>query len=281
MNLGKPIVIICEDAEQEGLAFLAMNTLEKRIECCIVTAPAYGELRRETMEDIALITGGAYISDIRGVNIKEINEMHFGSASKVIISKDETLIVEGTANKEKVEELLNELRMNLTQAKDEDEKYPIENRIAALTGNIAVIEVGATTDSELREKLDRYDDATRATKAAIEEGFVSGGGSALFNVNSQTENAYQAVLLGILGKPFEQICLNSGLSDINIQEIVDEILEEENEGFGYNANNGKVEDLIKAGIIDPTKVVRCSIQNAASAAGMILTAECIIADSSY
>lgn len=280
MQAGKPIVIICEDAEQEGLAFLAMNNVQGRVQCCIVTAPDFGELRRESMEDIAAITGGTYISDTKGVGIKDIKNTHFGSAKKIIISKDETIIIDGEGSKDEINNLLDELRMNLAQAKNEDEKYPIEKRIAKLTGGVAVIQVGAATETEMKERLDRFDDSVRATKAAISEGYVIGAGT-IFTLLSN-----DSVVGNSLKMPLRQIVSNTGTNPLDKEwwqfwrkkSVVQKVLDYGSSSIGYNAKSGKIEDLTKSGIIDPVKVLRCSLQNAASSAGMILTSECIIAD---
>ena len=283
MQKGKPILIICEDADEEGLAFLAMNTIQKRIQCCVVKSPSFGDLRREEMEDIATLTGGTYISDSKGVGVKEIEIENFGSAKKVIISKEETVIIGGNADAESFTDLINELRMNLTQAKNEDEKFPIEKRIARLTGGVAVIQVGAATETAMKEKLDRVDDAVRATKAAIAEGYVVGGGIALLRINPLTKvepnetegfRAGVKLIISILSEPFKQICVNAGADK-------DKCLENVLRGTyndGYNAKTGKIEDLLKAGIIDPVKALRCALQNAASSATMILTSEAMIVD---
>jgi chaperonin GroEL len=279
MQNGKPILIICEDADEEGLAFLAMNTIQGRVQCCIVKSPAIGEARREEMEDLAILTGGSYISDTRGVGIKDISIKHLGTAKKVLITKDETVIIGGNQDKKAVENLLNELRMNLTQAKNEDEKYPIEKRIARIKGGVAVIQVGAVTETEMKEKLDRFDDAVRATKAAIAEGYVVGSGSAFIYLSKslRREKLNEVISIAMLS-PLEQICKNAGVpSDEKIVEVFDE-QRKGNFNYGYNAITGKVEDLELAGIIDPVKVLRCALQNAASSAGVILTTEALIAD---
>jgi len=267
MERNKPILIICEDIDEEGLSFLAMNTIQGRIRCCAVKSP-FGMTRREEMEDIAMLTGGTYISDSKGVGIKDIDFENFGSAKKIIVSKEETIIIGGNANEDDLNELLNELRMNLTQAKNEDEKYPIEKRIARLTGGVAVIQVGAATETEMKEKLDRFDDSVRATKSAIEEGFVAGGGTAFLKIFTNS------FLDEVLKEPFKQICKNAGVES---EGKIDEIIKEGGD-YGYNAKTDTMENLVESGIIDPVKVLRCALQNAASSAGIILTAECMIVD---
>jgi chaperonin GroEL len=293
---GRPVLIICEDAGEEGLAFLAMNTLQGRVKCCVVKSPGIGERRRQDMEDIAILTSGTYISDGKGIDIKEMEFENFGQAKKVLVTKEETVIIGGLANKGEVEDLLNELRMNLTQAKNEDEAAPIEKRIAKLQGGVAVIQVGAATETEMKEKLDRYDDAVRATKSAISEGYLPGAGTAflkarphlqidlgeiekmtpedIFTSDEVEKRKCFGVVYNILRSPLLQICANAGIDGEKILNNV--LLGKEN--HGYNAKTGKVEDLLEAGVIDPVKVLRCSLQNAASAAGAILTTECLIAD---
>lgn len=270
ISQGKPVLIICEDADEEGLAFLVMNVIQQRIKCCIVKAPSFGEARKEEMEDIAMLTSGVFLSDIRGKNIKEITLEEFGKAKKVIVTKEETIIIGGDSDKGVVENTINELRMNLAQAKNEDEKYPIEKRIARIKGGVAVIQVGAATETEMKEKLDRFDDAVRATKAAISEGYVPGGSTAFLRIKS-TGNE---IIDNALKAPLRQICSNAGVDG---EKILTDVLSEKGD-IGYNAKTDKIENLIDAGIIDPAKVLRCSLQNAASSASMILTTEVLIAD---
>lgn len=282
LEMTRPILIICEDADEEGLAFLAMNTMRNNIQCCVVKAPGFGHSRREEMEDIATLTGGTYISDSKGTGIKEVSFEHFGQAKKIIVTKEETIIIGGNSNKEQVDTLLNELKMNIASAKNEDEKYPIEKRIAKLTGGVAVIQVGAATETEMKENLDRFDDSVRAVKAAISEGYLPGAGTSfiriaqgMWNPDSRTDfsNGFQ-IIAEILGDPLLQICTNAGVDAAKVLEGV-----KLNQGaVGYNAKTGRMEDLILTGIIDPAKVLRCALQNAASAASMILTSEVLIVD---
>lgn len=305
MSSGNPLLIICEDAEAEGLAFLAMNNYQKRVQVCVVKSPEFGDLKRDWMEDIAMLTGGYYISDIRGMDIKKVTLNNLGKAKKVVVSKTETIIIGGEGDKEGIEDLVNNLKMNLTQAETEDEKYLIEKRIARLTGGIAVIQVGGTTETELSERLDRVEDSVRATKAAISEGFVAGGGTAFLKcmlmglmmdvekIDGNIEDAKKiyeqtGVLLEgvkemgvnnnlfinkILMQPLKQICENAGV------EIVEEIIKKiqmQGGNMGYNVLTGKIEDMVEAGIIDSTKALRCALVNAASIAGAFLTSECSI-----
>ncbi len=278
MKEGRPLLIVCEDAAEEGLAFLAMNNIQKRVQVCIIKSPGFGEARRIEMEDIALLTGGNYISDIRGLNIKEVEFVNLGQARKVIVTKEETVIIGGIHDGEGLEKLLGDLRMDLTRAKNEDERFPIEKRIAKLTGGVAVIQVGAATETEMKERLDRFDDAVRATKAAISEGYIVGGGTAFLRI--QTGNK---IVDSALATILKQICLNVGLIPKKWWQFwkpkdVFDVVNQSIGNIGYNAKTGIVEDLVKAGVIDPVKVLRCAIQNAASSASMILTSECLIVD---
>jgi len=266
---GKPLLIICEDAVEEGLAFMVLNTLQGRVKVCAVKSPAFGEDRRLELEDLALLTGGDYISDVRGINIKEITRDNFGTAKKVIVTKDETVVIGGGGNKEAIENHINELRMNLAEAKNEDEKYPIEKRIAKIKGGVAVIQVGAATETEMKEKLDRFDDAVRATKAAIAEGYVAGGGTTYLRIRSGNE-----IIDHAMDSILRQICANAGVDHNQIVNQVKGL----SGNMGYNAKTDKIEDLVDAGVIDPTKVIRCALTNAASSASMILTTEAMIVD---
>lgn len=275
----KPLLIICEDADDEGLAFLAMNNYELRIRVCVVKSPEFGYLRMEGMEDIALLTGGTYISDSKGKGIKEITLQDFGQAKKVIISKKETTIIGGINDIDTVSDFVDDLRMNLAQAKNEDEKYPIEKRIARLTSGIAVIQVGAATETELKEKMDRVDDAVRSTKAAVSEGFVAGGGTVFLRIPLaiiKVEDSYLLpgfnLVFDAMEQPLKQICANAGVNGKDIYEKVSR----ETGNMGYNALTGEIEDLVESGIIDSTKALRCALMNAVSVAGMVLTSECSI-----
>lgn len=278
MGAGKPIVIICPDAVEEGLAFLMMNNHQGRIKCCVIRAPGFGEAQREEMEDLAILTGGTFIADSRGIDIKEIELENFGMAKKIIVNKEETIIIEGQSDKGGLKNLLNELRMNKAQAKNEDEQAPIEKRIAKLTGGVAVIQVGAATDTEMKEKMDRFDDSVRAVKSAIAEGYTVGAGTALLRIASGNKIVDSAMAMIL-----RQICSNVGLRPKKWfqfwkpKHIFDQV-KNATGNIGYNAKTGKIENLIDAGVIDPVKVLRCALQNAASSATMVLTTECLIVD---
>jgi chaperonin GroEL len=310
----KPILIICDDMDGEALAYIAVNVAKKNISACVVKSPFFGNAKRELMEDLAAVTGATFISDIKGVGIENASLNHLGFAKKIVVSKDETIIINGDKNEHEFEELHNNLQMNLTQAKGDEEKEKIETRIARLTGSVAVISVGAPTETEMRERKDRVDDAIRAVKSAISEGFIIGGGAAflrikpkikavainidelpndisgedaikiynqtgfLFKDSHEIERKVtegEMVIFSILKSPLSQICKNAGVDE---SEIISKV-SNENGNMGYNAKTDKIENLIDAGIIDPVKVLRCCLQNAASVATMILTAECMVVDS--
>lgn len=275
----RPLLIICEDAVDEGLAYLAINNAQRNCRVCVVQASGVGEARIQNMEDIALLTGATFVSDIRGVDIKSVEEIHLGEAAKIIVSKPETVIIGGNKNKQPLEDLLNDLKMNLTQAESEEEKNNIEKRIAKLTGSVAVIHVGAATETEQREKIDRVDDAIRSTKSAISEGFVAGGGTAFLRIQSKYKPKFEGdiekgrkVLFDSLSMPFKQICINSG-------EDADALYNEAikmSGNQGYNVLKGEFVDMVKEGIIDSTKALNQAITNAESTSVMVITSECSI-----
>lgn len=265
----KEILIICEEADGEALAAMAMNAQDGSIRNCMIKCPEFGEKKREFMEDLAAITGATYISDEKGRELKKLQLKDFGRAKKVVISKNETSIISPVNDKEELAELLDNLKMDLVN-KEGEEKEAIEKRIARLTGSVAVLYVGANTEVEMKEKKDRCDDAVRATRAANSEGFVPGGGTAFLRIESGSE-LIDAVLL----TPLLQICTNAGV-DGNI--ILGQVMAATG-NVGYNAKENKIEDLVEAGIIDPVKVLRNCIENAASVATTILTSNTLICDS--
>lgn len=273
----KSVLIICDDADGEALAAIAMNAARKTLKACIVKSPGFLDQKREDMEDIALLTGGQYISDEKGLSLASTTFKHLGRAEKVTISKDSTTIVGSKGDKGALETLLNDLKMNLTRA-DESEKEKIEKRIAKLTGGVAALYVGAPTETEMKEKKDRCDDAIRAVKAAMQEGIVPGGGTAFILasdvLNGIREKNFGAQLIyDVMFAPLLKICENAGVDGNNIANDIWTGREK-----GYNAKTGEYQDLVEAGIIDPVKANRCSLQHAASAATMILTSEALICD---
>lgn len=263
ISSGKPLLIICEECDGEALAGLAMNANDKSFVSCVIKCPDFGDKKRESMEDLAAITGATYISDEKGTALKNFKLSDLGTAKKIIVSKNDTSIISPANNKDELSELLGNLKMDLV-GKEGEEKELIENRIARLTGSVAVLYVGANTEVEMKEKKDRVDDAVRATKAAISEGFVAGAGTAFIGIHTGND-----VIDSILSEPLIQICKNAG---------VDSMVGKVNGTYGYNAKTNKMEDLIQSGIIDPVKVLRCSIENASSVATMIITSETLICD---
>lgn len=271
---GRPLLVICEDCEMQALAILIMNKLKGILPACVVKSPFMGERRTQVMEDVAAFTGGTYMMNTKGTKLENITKAHLGNAEKVIITKDSTVIIGGQKGK-LYEDLVNELKTDLHDHnnKTEDEKADAEKRIARLKGGVAVIHVGAPTETEMKEKIDRVDDAVRATKAAIAEGYLPGGGAELVKF-TEIKSLGEMVVLKALKEPLSQICRNAGVDEVEILKSV----ENAPVGHGYNAKTGTVENLIEAGIIDPLKVVRCALQNAASVAGNLLIAEAVITD---
>ncbi len=282
MKEGRPLVIVCEDCEGEALAALSINNAQKKISVCVIKAPFFADVRREAMEDLAALTSATYVSDLKGLSLKNVTIKHLGSARKAKITKDSTVIIGGEKDVDTQTDLLNNLKMNLTQAKDDNEKEIIKNRIARLEGGIAVITIGGNTEVEMKERADRADDAVRATRSSCEEGYLAGGGTAFIRCEvaiaaraSKDFQKGQEIISKVLSAPLEQICHNAG---VDFPEVLSKVRQATG-NVGYNAQTERVEDLVAAGIIDATKVLRCAITNAASVAGLILTAECMIVDS--
>ncbi len=273
---GKQLLTICDSADGEALAGFAMNAQQGTFRNCIVRCPEFGDFKREAMEDLAAITGATYISDEKGKALKTASLRDLGTAKKVIVGKDETTIISPEGNKEELTELLNNLKMNLVNA-DAAEKEKIGKRIAKLTGGVAILYVGAATEVEMKHKKDRVDDAIRATKAAISEGYLAGGGTAFLRIKSGNNIIDRAISM-----PLRQICLNAGITPKKGWQFwkkdIFKIVKNGDGNIGYNAKTGQIEDLVQSGIIDPVKVLRCSLENAASSATMILTSETLIVD---
>lgn len=284
----RPLLIVCEDLVDEGLGVLAANVIQNRIAACVVKAPAFGEERRIQMEDLAIITGGVFMTDTKGESIKEVKNAHFGRAEKVIVTREETVIIGGDTAQTKYDTLLDELYKRIQEAPNEDERHPLEKRVARLKGGVAVVTVGAHTETEMKERLDRFDDAVRAVKSAVSEGFAPGAGSAFnlivksdltpilleSNLNVSFIRGYQIVIHAV-SQVLLQICENAG---VEYSTVYKDVFASNLEYAGYNAKTGNVENLVESGIIDPVKVLRCALQNAASSAGTILTCESIIVD---
>lgn len=284
----RPVLIICPGAQEEGLATLVLNSQPKiqnnqlippRFNCCLVIAPGIGDAQRIEMEDIAILTGATFMADNRGFDITKLEMKHFGMAKKVVVTRDETtIIIDDEVDHTLVNSLLDQLRLNKALAKNEDEAAPIEKRIAKLTGGVAVIQVGAATETEQKEKMDRFDDSVRAVKSAIAEGYTVGSGTALMRIRSGSK-----IVDSAMDMILRQICYNVGLTPKRWWQVwkpkpIFEQVRDATGNIGYNAKTGRIEDLIEAGVIDPVKVLRCALLNAASSGTMILTTEAVIVD---
>ena len=282
---GKKLVIIAEDVEGEALATLILNKLRGTFTCVAVKAPGFGDRRKEMLRDIAILTGGQVITEELGLDLKETTIEQLGRARQVKIEKENTIIVDGAGNTEEIKNRVSQSRAQIENTTSEFDKEKLQERLAKLAGGVAVIKVGAATEIEMKEKKLRIEDALAATKAAVEEGIVAGGGVALINtipsvealLNSADgdEKTGVAIVLKALEEPLRQIAKNAGVEG---SVIINRIKNENKIGFGYNARTEEYVDMIPAGIVDPTKVTRSALQNAASVAAMVLTTESLVTD---
>ena len=279
---GRALLIIADDITGEALPTLVLNKIRGTFNVVAVKAPGFGDRRKAQLQDIAVLTGGTVISDDLGMNLKDATVDQLGQANKVTVTKDSTTIVDGAGAKEAIAERVDQIKQAISKATSDFDKEKLQERLAKLSGGVAVVRVGAATETEMKEKKYRIEDALNATRAAVQEGFVPGGGTALVNVLPALDKVEATgdeatgvqIVKAALEAPVRQIAENAGVEG----SVIVNQLKSEKPGIGYNAADGKFEDMVEAGIVDPTKVTRSALQNAASVSALLITTEAVVAD---